>query len=67
MGDYRKNAVRKETYYQSTGRVVYDEFHPGKSKHIMDRIDDVLAQHYGFTEEETEYIKEFSITFRLGQ
>jgi type I restriction-modification system DNA methylase subunit len=67
MADYKRNATRKQTVYQTTGKVEYDEFHPGKSKPIMDRIDDVLARHYGFTAEELDYIKNFSIEFRLGE
>ena len=28
MFDYKKKAVRKECYYISTGKVIYDEFNP---------------------------------------
>ena len=66
MEDYKENAKRKECTYAATGKVVYDEFYPGKSKHIIDKIDDFLANHYGFTDEEKDYIKTFSLTFRLG-
>lgn len=61
-----KNAKRKKCTYTTTGKVEYDEFYPGKSKHIMDKIDDLLAEHYGFTEAEKNYIKTFSLTFRTG-
>lgn len=67
MEDYKKNANRKECSYATTGKVVYDEFFPGKSKSIIDKIDDVLADHYKFSKEEKEYIKNFSIEFRLGE
>jgi hypothetical protein len=67
MEDFKKNAIRKHTQYQTTGRVVYDEFRPGKSKHIIDKIDDLLAQHYGFADEEVDYIKNYNIEFRLGK
>ena len=66
MEDYKKNAKRKECTYETTGKVKYDEFFPGKSKHIMDNIDDLLAEHYGLTEKEKNYIKTFSLTFRIG-
>jgi len=46
--------------------VVYDEFYPGKSKHIVDKIDVLLVEHYGLTDEEKNYIKTFNLTFRLG-
>jgi len=67
MEDYKKNANRKVCSYATTGKVIYDEFFPGKSKYIIDKIDDVLADHYKFSKEEKEYIKNYSIEFRLGE
>lgn len=66
MKDYRKHARRKTCTYKATGRVEYDEFYPGKSKHILDRIDEVLARHYGFTDEELDFIINYDIKFRMG-
>ena len=66
MEDYKKNSKLKDTTYKTTGRVVYREFYPGKSKKIIDQIDDILAQHYHFTEEEKQYIKNFDLRFRMG-
>ena len=66
MKDYKKNSILKETQYKKTGKVVYREFYPRKSKHIIDKIDDVLREHYGFTDAENEYIKNFDIRFRMG-
>ena len=67
MKDYKKNSKLKKTKYKTTGKVVYREFYPGKSKLIIDRIDDVLAEHYNFTEEEKSYIKNFDLRFRMGE
>ena len=36
------------------------------SKHIIDEIDKVLAQHYGFTEEELDFIINYDIKYRMG-
>ena len=36
--------------------MVYDEFDKKPSKPIVDEIDRVLAEHYGFTEEEMDFI-----------
>jgi hypothetical protein len=41
-------------------------FDVGKSKPIMDEIDQVLAQHYGFTEEELDFIINYDIKYRMG-
>ncbi len=66
MIDLRRHAQRKETYYQATGRVVFDEFSPRHSKPIMDEIDRVLAQHYGFIDEELDFIINYDIKYRMG-
>ena len=66
MTDLRRHAQRKETYYQTTGRVVYDEFYPRHSKPIIDKIDRLLAQHYSFTDEELDFIINYDIKYRTG-
>ena len=66
MQDLKHNAQRKETNYKTTGRVVYDEFFPRHSKPIIDKIDRVLAQHYGFTDAELDFIINYDIKYRMG-
>jgi hypothetical protein len=67
MEDYKKHSRLKEAKYKRTGRVVYQEFDPKESKPILDKIDDVLAKHYGFSKQEAEYIKNFDLRFRMGE
>jgi hypothetical protein len=67
MEDFRKNKVRKDCNYKATGKVSYDEFYPGLSKTIIDDIDTVLAKHYGFTEEELDFIINYDIKYRMGR
>ena len=38
-----------------------------KSKPIIDEIDKVLAKHYGFTEEELDFIINYDIKYRMGK
>jgi hypothetical protein len=66
MTDYRRHAARKECRYRTTGRVIYDEFYPGKSKSILDAIDGVLAGHLGMSEAERDFIINYDIKYRLG-
>jgi len=66
MADYRRHATRKEIQNKNTGKVVYDEFHPGESKAMMDRIDIALAKHYRFTEVELDYLINYDIKYRMG-
>jgi hypothetical protein len=46
--------------------VIYDEYYPKKSKKLIDEIDKALAQHYGFTEEELDFIINYDIKYRMG-
>ena len=66
MEDYCNHANRKETNYKTTGKVIYDEFFPRHSKSIIDKIDYVLAKHYGFTDEELDFIINYDIKYRMG-
>ena len=66
MEDVKRNAVRKEADSRKTGRVEYDEFWLRYSKAIIDEIDAVLAEHYGFTDEELDFIINYDIKYRLG-
>ena len=38
-----------------------------KSKPIIDQIDTVLAEHYGFTEAELDFIINYDIKYRMGK
>ncbi len=67
MIDLRKNARRLHARYAATGDVEYDQFDPRRSKSVMDKIDHVLARHYGFTDEELDFIINYDIKYRLGQ
>jgi len=45
----------------------FQEFRPSKSKPIIDEIDRVLARHYGFTDEELDFIINYDIKYRMGR
>ena len=66
MRDLMQHAQRKQTHYKATGRVVYDEFYPRLSKSIIDEIDRLLAKHYGFTDEELDFIINYDVKYRMG-
>jgi len=42
-------------------------FYIRKSKEIIDEIDTVLADHYGFTAEELDFIINYDIKYRMGK
>ena len=67
MESFKRNSQRKETRYKATGKVVYDEFDLKPSKPIVDRIDRALAEHYGLTDEELDFIINYDIKYRMGR
>jgi hypothetical protein len=66
MQDYKKHSRERSYVYKTTGRVVYDEFYPKLSKPIIDEIDRVLAQYYGFNAEELDFILNYEMKYRMG-
>ena len=53
-------------YNYSSGWRKFQAFYPRNSKPIIDKIDKVLAKHYGFTEEELDFIINYDIKYRMG-
>jgi hypothetical protein len=66
MLNLKENSQRRKRG-QKTTNVEYDEFSPSYSKPIIDEIDRVLAKHYGFTEEELDFIINYDIKYRMGK
>ncbi|MCL2347508.1 MAG: N-6 DNA methylase [Planctomycetaceae bacterium] len=44
----------------------FKEYKIGKSKHLIDQIDDIICPLYGLTQKETDFIKNYEIDFRLS-
>lgn len=57
---------RRRAKDASTGQVEYDEYYPKLSNPVIDEINKVLAQHYGFTEEELDFIINYDINIVWG-
>ncbi len=66
MEDYKKHSYRKKCTYKTTGKVIFDEYYPKHSKPIINEIDSVLAEHYGFTDEEFDFVINYDIKYRIG-
>jgi len=65
LNDIERNAiVRQTTQYKNITE--FKEYKIKKSKHIIDKIDDIIGSLYGMTKEEIEFIKDYEIKFRLG-
>ncbi len=48
------------------GELTIQATYPRKSKSILDKIDRVLKQHYGFTDAELDFIINYDIKYRMG-
>jgi hypothetical protein len=61
------NALVGSGNYEVGGAVSYERFQPKLAKPIIDEIDRMLAKHYGFTDEELDFILNYDIKYRMGQ
>ncbi len=50
-----------------TGAVQIEQFKPREAKPIIDEIDRLLAKHYGFSDEELDFILNYDIKYRMGR
>lgn len=67
--DYQQNSHVIKRNYSKKGRnftMEKQHFFIKYSKPIIDEIDKVLARHYGFTEEELDFIINYDIKYRMG-
>ena len=66
LQDLQRNSTMQVRIQKQTGRTETQSFKIQKSKHIIDQIDRVLAEHYGFTDEELDFIINYDIKYRMG-
>ncbi|HCS75665.1 MAG TPA: hypothetical protein DIW17_17555, partial [Clostridiales bacterium] len=52
---------------RQTGETQTQSFKVALSKPIINNIDTVLAEHYGFTSEELDFIINYDIKYRMGK
>ena len=68
---YLKSVVNNSTMLvrqqKQTGKTETQSFEIRKSKPIIEEIDRVLAKHYGFTDEELDFIINYDIKYRMGR
>ena len=66
IADLQANSTMLVRNQQRTGRTETQSFKVQQSKPIIDRIDKALALHYGFTDEELDFIVNYDIKYRMG-
>ena len=65
MKELKQNSITKQMKFKHDNLTVQCIL-PKGSKHTLDEIDTVLAKHYGFTEEELDFIINYDIKYRMG-
>ena len=58
--------LEKNSHMQTRGQSQTQSFKIVKSKPIIDKIDAALAKHYGFNDEELDFIQNYDIKYRVG-
>src|SRR5437764_1273437 len=67
LTDFEKHAQVRIRNRADGGQQEEINYYVGKSKPIIDQIDHVLAKHYGFTDEELDFIINYDIKYRMGR
>jgi hypothetical protein len=62
-----ENSAMLIRHQKKTGKTQTQSFKIQISKPIIDEIDKVLAKHYGFTDEELDFIINYDIKYRMGK
>lgn len=66
MAELQTNSEERQMTF-SHDRLTIQTIIPKLCNHIIERIDRVLAQHYGFTDEELDFIVNYDIKYRMGE
>lgn len=66
LRNFKEYAVFIKRNDKKAGVLEIQSFQPRYSKLIVNEIDKVLAKHYGFTEEELDFIINYDIKYRMG-
>jgi hypothetical protein len=64
--DLEKNAIVRIRHRKNGDITKEVNYYVGKSKYLLDKIDLNLAKHYALTDEETDFIINYDIKYRMG-
>ena len=67
LKNINKNSQMMKRQQKQTGITETQSFKVSLSKPIIDEIDKVLAEHYGFSEKELDFIINYDIKYRMGK
>ncbi len=64
--DLQAHSEYRKMHFKDVGTLTIQCIFPGRSKPIIDEIDRVLARHYGFTDEELDFIINYDGKYRTA-
>jgi len=67
LNSLEENAEIKSINSKTKGTIDQKQYIVSKSKPFIDEIDTILAKHYGFTDEELDFIINYDIKYRMGK
>ncbi|HEY1349241.1 MAG TPA: DNA methyltransferase [Ktedonobacteraceae bacterium] len=62
----QNHAEHRTMSFKGIGALTIQCLFPGRSRYIIDEIDRILASHYGFTDQELDFIINYDIKYRMG-
>lgn len=65
-GDQQRHSSFRVRQQRQTGEVKLQNFFPALSKPVIDEVDAALAEHYGLTDDELDFIINYDIKYRVG-
>ncbi len=66
LDNLKSNSVFTHRNDKRAGKLRIQSFQPRLSKPVVDKIDKAIYKHYGFTEEELDFIINYDIKYRMG-
>ena len=66
LNNLKMNAIFIQRNDKRAGKIRIQSFQPRLSKPVIDEIDKAIYKHYGFTEEELDFIINYDIKYRMG-
>ena len=67
LSERLQNTMTEHTSHWRKSGLLIDSVNSKPCKPIIDKIDRVLAEHYGFTNEELDFIINYDIKYRMGR
>lgn len=66
LNNLKDNSVFVARNDKRAGKLRIQSFQPRLSKSVVDKIDKEICKHYGFTEEELDFIINYDVKYRMG-